>query len=211
MIRASRLVVLAVTSTALAVAYGCGSSSGGGGGTGPGGTYSSGLPGSTSAGSLTGDQFTQFCESAAQYVATKAPAQELLCKFAGESAAAAVAVIGTSATDQSVQQACTDTYNSCINTKAADAGSGTNPCTKPSGACTATVTQIETCVNESVSTVQTAVNAIPACSSLTVASLKATGSGGASGGTSTIPTLPQSCTDANTACPGFLGGLTGMP
>jgi hypothetical protein len=44
-----------------------------------------------------------------------------------------------------------------------------------------------------------------------VASLKAPGSGGSSGGTSAIPTLPQSCTDANTACPGFLGGLTGTP
>ena len=88
MIRASRVLVLAVTSTALAVAYGCGSSSGGGGNS-DNGAYSSGLPGSTSAGSLTPDQFTQFCESAAQYVATKAPAQELLCRFAGNSAAEA--------------------------------------------------------------------------------------------------------------------------
>jgi hypothetical protein len=162
----------------------------------PGGTFSSGLPPSSTLGTLSDSDWAKFCGAASAYAEANSGGVDTSCKLAGITAAGFAALSGAM-TDADVQKACTDTFNQC-KAATADAGPGTNDCTrKPGASCTATVGEVEACLNDRAAATQAAAASIPACESLTLAQFRMPADAGS--GTDT----PQSCKVASQKCPGL--------
>jgi hypothetical protein len=180
--------------TLLVSAVACSSSGGGGSVT--------SVPGSKSLATLTPADTAQICTDTSAYV-TRNVSKSDLCKLAGLFAAPFVLVGNPNATDADVQTACSDAVTSC-NSSSADGGSTATCSVGDTSTCnaTATVDEYSKCVTDTTSALKGTLNAIPACSSLTVASLSADGG---TGGTSTPPascvTLMNDCPDISPPVP----------
>jgi hypothetical protein len=176
------------------------------GGGGAGGTlkFMTTLPATTPLGQITFAQLPTICGDIDGYrgqLASDATFRPVLCKYAGIQAAAST--VGPNATDAQVQQACITAASTCESAPprpfALLGCSVTPPAT-----CTATVAQYAACLEDSVAAAEASVATIPTCTSLTVATLRA------SGGTTGTPPPPVSCVTFESACPGS-GGIGDLP
>ena len=213
--RAIRLILLGAL-------VGCGSSglnhagtggssgSGGSNGTSDGGdasgmlTFTTTFPPAMPLGQITFADLPTICRDVDNYrgeLASDATFRPVLCKYAGIQAG--ISTVGPNATDAQVQQACITASSNCQS----------NPprpfsilgCSvTPLNTCTATVAQYAACLEDSVAQAEAAVASIPACTSLTVAGLSATGE------TTGTPPPPASCVTFAAACPPS-GGVGDLP
>ena len=174
---------------AMAALIGCGSSGGSVG------SFSTTVPPSTQLGQLSSAQLTSLCSDLNRYytgLASNASLKQGSCKLAAVLTASLT--VGSSTTDAQLQAACNQAYNQCLS------GSSTTgqtlTCTEtPPASCTATVAQYTACLNDNVSATTAAFASLPACNSLTVASLSADGGSGGGG-----DELPASCKTFSAAC-----------
>jgi hypothetical protein len=107
-------------------------------------------------------------------------------------------------TDADVQKACADAETRCQK-GLASAPSNADGCRirRPSSTCTATVGELEACLNEQFDTLEKAVSAIPACSELRLADLRPSDAAIAF-----APTDGAACRTFNEKCPGVVASDT---
>jgi hypothetical protein len=178
----------------------CGSSKSSDGGS---STFSSGVSKNQSLGTISAGDLKSLCDAFASYGTSNASSQKSsVCKFNGFTAAL-VQSLGTAKTDADLRKACADAVTSC-ESKPASADAGTSTCTKPASTCTATVGELETCVNDSSSSLDKAVAGVPACSTLTAKDLQPSDAGPLS-----TFRQPASCLTLNQKCPGGLSATGG--
>jgi hypothetical protein len=191
------------------LAAGCGGSSSGNGS-----GFQSSVPASTPLDMLSAAQATQLCMTSLAYINTQVTSElnskDFHCRTTGILAAAIQSSLTSGTTDAQLQMACTQAYNACLSAPAdggvtggLDAGTGTATCSTAMSDlanCTATVGQYDSCVNGTVSAIQTA---FPPCNQLTMATITALLSdGGSSSGSGAAFSAPA-CMAISTACPGF--------
>jgi hypothetical protein len=154
---------------------------------GDGSTFSSGVDKGSQLGSLSAGDAQKVCTSLNEWMQSNfAPdIKEVTCRFTGVTAAA------LAGNDKSRQEMlCKSAYDQCM------MSSSNNPiqpasCEKPPSDCTATVGELESCVNDMVPLLEKVIGAIPTCQQL------------ASGATATPPTgleEPASCKTFNSKC-----------
>jgi hypothetical protein len=172
----------------LIAALGCG----GGGTSGGPETFTTSVPADQPLGGLSDDELTQLCADGHQF-ASDADVQKDNCRLAGYLSAAFSVAFQPDATDSDLRKLCSDSYDQCI-----ASGSQTQPCNRPPANCTATVGEYVTCINDQAEAQHAFVATIPACKTLTRASLTA------DGGTATAgPAYPASCQAAMAKCSGL--------
>lgn len=137
-------------------------STGSGGGTGSGtpGKVDSGAPDNTPASELTDEQFDALCKSLGQTAGAVLgeDAKKATCGFAAYFATTLSGAMGDAAA-----AACKMAYDECL----ADPEETTDDeCTKPSSSCTATVGEIETCLNDTIVQSKAAFAELPGCDDL---------------------------------------------
>jgi hypothetical protein len=157
----------------------------GGSGNGSGGNLSTGVPDDTTLDSLSDDQLGQVCDAIGAHY--QAQAGTLPCRLAGMFAAA----FSGAETDADARAACKGAYDSCV----ASPSEETQTCEKPSGECTATIGELEACLNDSDAALQQFYATFPSCETLTLADLMD------SGEDITQPEDPASCTALEAKCP----------
>jgi hypothetical protein len=195
----SRLVSLAA-SFALCVACGGGSDGGGAGGagaaagsagTGSTATFSSSVPANEQLSTISDQDSATLCKEidAFESGANSAKLEDFSCRLTALLAAA----ISGSSTDAGLQGACKTAYDACVATPPSSTTS-TTTCTKPDATCTATVAELEACLNDSGPYIDQVLGQLPSCAALTEASLSSDTS------TST-PMSPASCTTFQAKCP----------
>jgi len=91
------------------------------------------------------------------------------------------------ATDEALQLACVEGYNECM----AEPATG-GECTRPEGACTATVAEVEACLNDTLAVM----NQLPSCEGLTAETLNGLED-------PAYTEDPASCVAVDQECPGF--------
>jgi hypothetical protein len=165
--------------------------------------FSSGIPADKTVDTLTDAEVTNLCSSLGQYISTDPGLQESTCHFAGFGVALSASLFGA-ASDADLQKMCADTEAKCHEAPLMGEGS---TCTKPTSSCSATVGEFEACVTDSLAEATKAFAALPACSSITNASLQMLISSGSSGMTTAV--APASCQTLEQKCPG-LQDTTGL-
>jgi hypothetical protein len=155
------------------------------------------VPGTKTLKDLTPAELATLCSDSASYFRTHVTGT---CKLAGFFTAALAAEFDTTMTDAQLQALCNQSVASCNSGAGADAGASSQTCEAPPATCTATVSEYSACVTDDATAINSAFGSIPACSSLTRASLNASTADAGSGSTSTPP---ASCTTLETKCPGF--------
>jgi hypothetical protein len=174
---------------------------------------------------LTAAQTTTVCDdvqacSSSLTASIVGPLVEVLCRTTG----AAVAQTSGAQTDDQLRQACQQIYDACIQdadggaAQSADAGAasaarcGASLSVGAAG-CNQTVGQLVTCVNDSTAATVNALNAslqaIPACSALTLANAGAAVDAG-SVLTTNVTSMVASCQALGATCPGLVGGDGGI-
>ena len=151
-------ILLAGLAAVTAVACG-GSDDGGKGGSSAPGKVESGAPASTPATQLTDAQVKSFCDSASQAAAAtleSGEARQAMCGFSGYF----VASLGAASGGGDPAATCKMVYDECLK---APAETTQSECTKPSSTCTATVGEIETCLNDSMAQLQQMLKTLPGC------------------------------------------------
>lgn len=137
---------------------GTGSGGGGSGSAAP-GKVDSGAPDNTPASDLTDDQVAAFCDSlgkAAQDV-IGADAKKATCGLAAYVATAFSGAMGAEAA-----MVCKSSYDECL----AEPDETDEECTKPSDSCTATVGELEACMNDTLTQAKAALVGLPNCDDL---------------------------------------------
>jgi hypothetical protein len=189
---------LKYTSTVLAIlvaGVACNSSDDSGG--------SSGVDKSTQLTALTGADLQKVCDYAADAVVMD-PA--VTCRVLGYSTALMSGALGTeTATDASLQAACQTAYDACMKDDGSTTDTSTQECKVPTGTCTATVGELESCYSDLGPAMEAAYSAIPACSEMTVAALSATTESTTS---ETTVTMPATCNTLASKCPSALSGTS---
>ena len=173
---------------------GCGGDDSHSGGSTP---FASGVPGDKKFSNLSDTDVANLCASLGKYLSTDPGLREATCHSAGFSAAVAASFFGT-ATDADLQKACSDLEAKCKDTPPESVQS---TCSKPASACSATVGEFEACVTDFINAASQAFAALPACSSITNASIKMLIASGSSGGM-TMAEAPPSCKTLEQKCPG---------
>lgn len=138
-------------------AVACGSDDGGKGGSGT-SKIESGAPASTPANQLSDSQVKAFCDSAAKAGAAALgtqDAKQALCGFSGYFLATLASSSGGDGAS-----ACKTAYDECLK---APAETSTSTCEKPSATCTATIGEIEACLNDSMAQVSQILKSLPGC------------------------------------------------
>jgi hypothetical protein len=170
---------------------------GGGSSTSSAGSFSTTVPATTPLGQLSSAQLTTLCSDLNRYgmtLASNPTFKQGQCKLAGITAAAFAAGLGAATTDAQLQMACSMTYTQCLNAPP-QTTTGGSCTTAPAASCTATVAQYTACLNDSVTVGEAALAMLPACNTITAASLSSS-TGGTGGGNP-----PASCTTFSAACP----------
>jgi hypothetical protein len=188
---------------------GCGGSS-----SGSGSGFQSSAPANTPLDMLSAAQAMQLCMTSLAYIKTQVTSEidskDFQCRTTGILAAAIESSSTAGTTNAQLQTACTQAYNACLSAPAdggvnggLDAGTGTDNCSTAMSDlanCTATVGQYTSCVNGTVSAIQTA---FPPCNQLTMATITALLSDGGSSSASGTDFSAPACMAISTACPGF--------
>ena len=123
-------------------------------------------------------------------------------------AAALGAAFDSSLSDAQIQMSCTQAYNDCLASDQSADGGATSSCQMGASdpTCTATVSEISTCLNDDSAVLAQQTNALPSCGALTRASLNTATGTDADGGAADEP---ASCKTVDTKCPGF--SMPAMP
>lgn len=166
-------------------------SSGSGSGTGGSGSGSvdSGAPEGTPANELTDAQVTALCESMgkAAQTALGADAQEATCGFTAY-------FVASLTPEGDAAAACQTAYDECLREPT---DTTQEECTKPSESCTATVGEIEACLNDSLAQVKKLLSGLPGCEDV-----------GKDVGTPSLGgTSPPSCQVVQEKCPEVLDNV----
>ena len=146
-------------------AMGCGDDGGGGG------SFSSGVSPTKQGEDVTQEEAVQFCERYSDYEIAHAPSKATSCRLVALFATVAVASV-PAATDEQLQEACTNAESDCNAEPAepaepADCSDATAPV-----ACTSTVAEIEKCVTDSTNQTASEMNSLPSCDSITRAKIE---------------------------------------
>jgi hypothetical protein len=164
------------------------------------GPFSTGIAGSKPLGSLTDAEAQALCQASESFARTMMT-PEMTCRAAAIGFAGLGAMSGT-ATDAEIQQTCSSIYGMCVaggGSVAPATDAGTSTCTNPPANCTTTVAEYEACMNDTRTSLQQSMSAMPTCATLTVAWVLAN-SGDAGSSSSTDP---PSCQAASAKCPGW--------
>jgi hypothetical protein len=159
--------------------------------------FASGIPGDKTFDGLSDADVTNLCASLGKYLSTDPGLREATCHFAGFGIALSAGLFGATS-DADLQKMCTDTEARCKDTPWESTQS---TCSKPTSACNATVGEFEACVTDFIDAATQAFATLPACSSITNASLKMLGSGGNGG--MPMAEAPPSCKALEQKCPGI--------
>ncbi len=166
---------------------------------GDGGAFSSGVDKGTQIGNLSEGDAQKLCSSLNDWFTHQlAPKlKEGTCRFTAVLASG----LGGSKDPAAQKATCKAAYDACLKQPAESDNLG-GECSKPSGTCTATVGELESCVNEMGPLMEQYFGAFPTCDQL--------GSGSVSLPTSQ-PQTPMACTSLQTKCPGLdvPGGVPG--
>jgi hypothetical protein len=147
------------------------------------------LPDDTSLGELTEEQYRQYCEQALEYIVTRAlvpGCQYYAATYALELGSAAL---------------CPTLLSVCLGMEPEEVQAQLgieSDCTKPED-CTATVAEMEACVNDLAAEAEQALDTAPQCSELTDTTVLEP---------PTQPPTPASCAVVEAACPGALSGFS---
>ena len=156
-------------------------------GTGP---VASGLPADKPVGTLTSAEATQLCKAVDSSL-SDAVISDSLCKFVAVFGVSVEAAVMPSATDAMLQASCTTGFNQC---KASPSSTG-DACKPAPASCTATVGEVEKCLGDMKAAVAALGASVPACNTLTRASLNSP-----SGGAGALKE-PESCAALERKCP----------
>jgi hypothetical protein len=137
------------------------------GSTGSGGTTSNSgngtdVPGDTPLGDLTDDQFEQLCEDFSERF-SGAEYDDTACRLSSVFSAI------LAQTDEQAQQLCKTAYDSCK----ASPPESTESCEKPSAECTATVDEMNACLDDITETFGGLSDALPSCDTLKLTDIAA--------------------------------------
>lgn len=177
-----------------------------GGGSGDGGSVSSGVDPTKRGDDLTDDEARQICEAGSDYIERRMSKIDP-CNFAGVLAAQLMATLDPSATDAQIQEVCTEGIRACEQTDNED------PITAPEAdscddlnvpdECSATVGEIERCIQDTVDVSLSVFTDLPACGSLTRDFLE--------NYTGPDTQTPASCVALDEKCPGVVETVEGVP
>jgi hypothetical protein len=173
----------------MAIAAGCSSSGGGGA------TFSTSVPSSSQANTLTPAQTTQLCNDLNSF-ANKELKSLNFCQVVGVLQAASDAMSDSTLTDSDLQTECSQFVTLCnalFNTP--DAGTTTSSC-DPS-MCTATVGQLTTCLNDQAVAAQKYSQMLPSCSMATRARLATVNPDAGPMDPASCTSLPAGCQDVS--------------
>lgn len=126
-----------------------------------GGSIDSGLPSSTPANQLSTEETAALCEelgAAGERWANDAQLKSGMCRYAAYMSAVFLGELSGDA-----KGLCESTYSDCM----AEPATSETQCTEPSDQCTATVGEIEKCLNEGMAGLSRALDDIPSCDELT--------------------------------------------
>jgi len=198
MIRLSNVLAVAGVFS-LALASACSSSSSGGGS-----SFNAGLPASESLGSLSDSDAQKLCDAVRSFSSSNSSVSSQVCVFAGLVAAGVQASLNASASDADLRKACSDAESACQKQPARHVDAGAATCSKPDASCTATVGELQTCINDENAAFQNAASSLPTCGSLTRAQLLSE-----AGPVSTAPqaSTPASCQTFAQKCPNGAAGI----
>ena len=155
---------------------------------------SSGLPKDQVVGNFSDADAQQFCAAVEKYVETDPGFHAAVCHVQGFGAAFGVAFLGATS-DAELQTACSNAESGCLKSLAQGVDAGTSTCRKPSGTCTVTVGELEACLSDSLTAMQTDLAKLPSCSTIRASDLMPT-----TGGGQQAP-QPASCAVVNQKCP----------
>ncbi len=172
-------------------------------GGGSGEVFVTSIPGNTPLGSLSGSQATELCNDEMRF-AQQSSLEMDACHEAAFLTVALTASFSPDMTDAELQAACTSAYTSCLHP---DGGAGaTQTCMAPPANCTATVSELASCLDDEAAATRALAAQLPDCGSVTRASLTANDGGTASPATSSpvsCQTLQQKCSGASSAAQSF--------
>jgi hypothetical protein len=154
-------------------------------------SLSSGLDSGKVASSLSAAEQNTLCTRANEYFMSLL-SKEDTCKMAGLLGAA---LSGGDSSLSEAKSACSGMYNLCMQgaEEKVDNTKTLNDCTKGLSDCSATVGEIETCLNDSGAATKAAMAELPSCSQITEATLNST--------FTPASTEPASCKSLQTKCP----------
>jgi len=169
-----------------------GASSQGGARPSAGGGFSSGLPGGATLESLSPDQLVGLCEAGQKHLLDTGLVDDLFDAFCGYEAVLAVAIFGGSS-DEEARTLCSEFYTECLAAPAEP-----DDCSAmTTSTCSATVAELEACVDAYPEYVDNIEASAPECSELTLDSVEAS--------LDVEPERPAPCANLWDKCPGEAG------
>lgn len=162
------------------------------------GSGGSGLPADQPVSELTEAELQQLCSSMGEGAAVR---MADVCKMTGLMAAALEAAFAGTADVAALRETCRSTREQCLASDPEPATT-TESCTVPAN-CTATVGEVEACVDASAAQARQAYAAMPSCESLEASDLDGTST------TTETATTPPACAALETTCPGMVSDSSG--
>jgi hypothetical protein len=171
---------------------------------GGGSPINSGVDSSKPANEATDAEVEAVCEATADYAAQQVDAADISCR--GPAVVLGVLTGAAGGDDDAMQEACTDSYEACLDAQPEEPVEDTT-CEDASSAgvdeeCDSTVGEIETCLADTVDAYAAAADQIPSCSELTTEYLEDFEE-------PTTPEEPESCETLDPACPDFFNTTAG--
>lgn len=161
---------------------------------------SSGVPGNKTGEEITDDEAEMLCEATFDYMETQITDQRQCELSAGVMAAVETAGSGD-LDDEALQQACQEATDECVENGDAEMLIPDSTCTGAMGSveeCTATVSEIELCLTESIDGAAEQLDELPTCSDMTVGELADLALNSPEFDVET----PESCETVEEKCPG---------
>ena len=181
--RLLRARLFAVVTVSLVLGAGCGGGD-------EGGAVSSGVPGSTVLGGMSNDSLQKVCASVDRWgkqAGMEDKLKEFGCRMRGNVAAAL-------SQPDSRRDTCQALYDPCAQAPAPTAASGAG-CTPPPSSCSATVGELETCLNQMPQVIDELLVILPTCADVA----SAPGNPIATA----LTKIPSSCQALNAKCAGW--------
>lgn len=191
----------------LSVAIACGALIAcGGNGAGSSGPFRSGLPQDEIGSKLNDSDKQRLCDALKSYYSTNNAFETASCKLAGAIAAGFAFLFQPTGGDPALRKSCSDARDSCLRSPLMPDGGVGFVCNRPGSECSATVGEIETCINDSVMTAEDLAARLPECEKLSAKDLSSSSSdAGSTMTTSAMPVSPPACGAVQAKCPSALG------
>lgn len=152
---------------------------------------------------LTDAEMTELCANVGDYYVTDPDLKSGTCRFAGVGMAVASLLFGEK-TDEQLRATCAEFESACLRAESTG-GTQQGTCEKPGATCTATVAELEACINDSRDAVSNALLSMPSCETLKRSDIGAPTAGPAPA--MQLPN-PESCQIFQQKCP---DAQVGMP